>query len=369
MADFLSGIKELQNNNIDRAIEIFEEASKKGDYHASYQLAQMYNQGLSVKKDLALAGEYFDVAFRQINEAQTTNETNYLLGTFYLFGLGTVAKDEPRAFELFQKCADNNDVNGIVMVSNCYINGIGVEKDVVEGYNYIQKVKDSKHPLAYKIYADCKLRGYGTEVDEKEAIRYYELAKDAGDVNSLFALGTIYHEGRGVAVDEKKSFEYFEKAALYNIPDALKNLAYFYSHGIYVEKNFEKEAEYLKRYADTGSKEGTFIYATVLLDAHKRLFRYKEGLDYLKRAVALREPKATHLLGKIYENGEYGVFKNPGLAFNHYLTAYNLGLKIAAFDVLRCYKQGIGTAANNKAKIEEFEAIVEELTKANNHRA
>ena len=353
---------------INKEIESLEKASKNGDYRASYRLAQMYNQGINVKRDLSLASEYFDVAFKQLNEAKTSNETNYLLGTFYLFGLGTVNKDEEKAFSLFKKCADNNDVNGIVMVANAYLNGIGVEKDEDEGYKLIEKVKNSKHPLAYKIYADCKMRGYGTIVDEKEAVKYYKLAAENNDVTSIFVLGTLYYEGKGVEKDLKKAFEYFEKAAAYNYPDALKNIAFFYSKGIYVNQDNAKEAEYLKRYADTGSTDGMFIYGTICLDRQKGLFRYREGIEYLKRAVSLKEPRATHVMGRIYENGEYGVFVNKNLAFNHYITAYNLGLKTAARDVLRCMKQSIGTTAN-PAKIQEFEKIVEELDANSNNRA
>ena len=354
--------------NLENEIESLEKASKDGDYRASYRLAQMYNQGINVKRDLGLAGEYFDVAFKQLNEANTTNETNYLLGTFYLFGLGTVNKDEEKAFSLFKKCADKNDVNGIVMVANAYLNGIGVEKDADEGYKLIAKVKDSKHPLAYKIYADCKMRGFGTSEDLKEAVKYYKLAAENNDVTSIFVLGTLYYEGRGVEKDLKLAFEYFEKAAAFNYPDALKNIAFFYSKGIHVEQSNEKEAEYLKRYADTGSIDGMFIYGTICLERQKGLFRYREGIEYLKRAVALKEPRATHVMGKIYENGEYGVFINKNLAFNHYITAYNLGLKMAAHDVLRCLKQSIGTTAN-PAKIEEFEKIVEELQNNSDNRA
>lgn len=351
--------------DMEKEIESLEKASKNGDYRASYRLAQMYNQGINVQRDLGVSSEYFDTAFKQLNEATPTNETNYLLGTFYLFGLGTVNKDAEKALSLLKKGADKNDVNCIVMVANAYLYGTGVEKDEDEAYRLISKVKDTKHPVAYKIYADCKMHGLGTSIDYKEAVKYYRLATEKNDIASIFMLGTLYYEGKGVEKDEKIAFEYFEKAAKYNFPDALKYIAFFYSKGIYVKQDIEKEAEYLKRYADTGSVDGMFIYGSICLERQKGLFKYREGLEYLKRAVSLKDPRATHVLGKIYENGEYGVFVNKTLAFNHYITAYNLGLKVAAHDVLRCLKQSIGTTANPQ-KIQEFEKIVEELNSTDN---
>ena len=354
--------------NIEKELESLESASKSGDFRASYRLAQMYNQGLNVKKDVETASEYFDLAFRQLNEAPNSDETNYFLGTFYLYGLGTVSKDEEKAFSLFKKNADHKEINGMIMVANAYLNGIGINKDPEEGFRIINEIKDSKHPLAYKIYADCKLKGLGTMVDEKEAVKYYKLAAENNDIISTYILGLLYRDGKGVEQNYKVSLEYLEKAASYNYPDALKQIAFFYSQGICVKKDTLKEAEYLKRYADTGIPDGMFIYGSVCLDRQKGLFKYQEGLDYLKRAVALNEPKATHVLGKIYENGEYGVFVNKGLAFNHYLKAYNLGLKNAAFDVLRCLKQNIGVSGT-PAKIDEFEQICKSLKENMNNQA
>lgn len=368
MATYVDGIKELQNNNIDKGIEILDEVSKKGDYHASYQLAQMYNQGLMVKKDVNLASEYFDVAFRQLNEAETTNETNYYLGLFYSFGLGTVSKDEVKAFELFEKGANNNDINAIIMYARCLLIGAGCEADVNKAFTYLDKAKDSKNPIAYKLYADCLLNGLGTEANGKEAVKYYEKAVETGDVESLFVLGTLYHEGRGVEVDEKKSFEYFEKASKYNYPEAFRNLAFFYGQGIYVTKDLTKEAEYMKKYADTGSVKGMFIYGTMCLDNTHRLFKYLEGLEYLKRAVSLQDPSATLYMGRIFEFGSFGVFMNKKVAFNHYLTAYNLGEKSASKELFRCYKFGVGVDQNAQ-KAAEFEEIAENLEKSVDKRA
>lgn len=369
MANFLDGVENLKKGDFTKAIEIFEELSKNGDYHASYQLAQMYNQGLNVKKDLGVSTEYFDAAFKQLNDAEDSNEKTYLLSTFYLYGLGTVGKDEFKAVELLERGAKNKDINCMTLLANCYRNGIGSDKDGEKAFELVNDLKDSGHPIATKVYADCKMFGTGTEIDYLEAIKYYEKSAELGDVSSLFMLGTIYHEGKGVEVDDKKALEYFLSAAKYNYPDALKNAAFFYGRGIGCEKDSLKEAQFIKLYADTGSTEGMFLYGNMCLDMHRGLFKYAEGIDYLKRATQLKEPRATHLVGKIYETGLYGTFKNEKVAFNHYIVSYNLGYKPAAFDVLRCLKMHIGVEGNNQSKIEEFEKICEELRKSSNAQA
>lgn len=365
MANFMDGIKELQNGKINAAVEIFQQVSKSGDYHASYQLAQMFNQGVIVKKDIQAASEYFDLAFKQLNDSQDSNEKTYLLATFYLYGLGTVGKDEFKAVELLERGTKNKDANCAILLANCYRNGIGCDKNDEQAFSLISNFKDINHPIAAKVYADCLFYGNGTEVNYSQAAKYYQKAAEMGEVSSMFMLGTMYHEGKGVEIDEKKSFDYFLQAGNYNHPDALKNIAYFYSKGIAVEKDSMKEVQYLKKYADTGSADGMFIYGSTCLDSSRRLYKYVEGIEYLKNAVQLKDARATMLVGQIYEKGLYGTFKNERLAFNHYMVAYNLGLKSAAIEVLRCLKQHIGVEGNTQDKVEEFEKIVEELKSQN----
>ena len=367
MDKYIEALK-LEGKNFKEALPLLEQASKEGDYRASYRLAQLYNQGSRVNRDVEIASQYFDEAFKQINNSTPTSESNCLLGTIYLFGLGTVAKDEFKAVEYFTKASENNDVNAIVLLANCYRNGVGCDKDDEKAFELISKIKDSGHPSAYKVYADCLFFGNGVEANPKKAFEYYQKASKAGEVSAIFMLGTLYHEGKGVPVDNKKALEYFLKAAEFNLPDALKNVAYFYQNGIGVEKDFLKEAEFMKKYADTGSAEGLFLYGNLCLDGNRKLYRYAEGIEYLKRAVQLKEPRATHMVGRIYETGLYGTFTNEKVAFNHYLVSYNLGFKPAAYDVLRCYKRGIGTVSNPQ-QIEQFEKIVEELDKAKNNQA
>lgn len=367
MEKFFEGLECLKKGEKDKAIPMFEEASKEGDYRASYHLGSLYSQGLVVAKDLTAASEYFDEAFKQLNDAEDSNEKNFLLATFYLYGLGTVAKDEFKAVEFLNRGAKNNDPTCMMHLANCLRLGLGTDKDEERAYELISKLKD--FPPAYKSYADFLLNGCGVKADPEKAKKYYEMAEKAGDVMATFILGTLYFEGKGVKKDDKKSREYFEKAARFNHPEALKNLAYFSAQGIAGEKDATKEAEYLKRYADTGSAEGMYLYGTVCVDNARRLFRYLEGIDYLKKATQLKEPRATHLVGKIYERGLYGTFKNEKVAFNHYVVAYNLGDKSAAYDVLRCLKMHIGVEGNTEKQVEEFEKIVQELEANQNNKA
>ena len=73
-------------------------------------------------------------------------------------------------------------------------------------------------------------------------------------------------------------------------------------------------------------------------------------------------------MGRIFESGSFGVFMNKKVAFNHYLTAYNLGEKSASKELFRCYKFGVGVDQNAQ-KAAEFEEIAKNLEKSVDKRA
>ncbi|KAF0523843.1 Sel1 repeat protein [Gigaspora margarita] len=49
------------------------------------------------------------------------------------------AKDKEKAFECFLKSAELDHVDGMVNVADCYLNGIGTEKDEYEAMQWYQK--------------------------------------------------------------------------------------------------------------------------------------------------------------------------------------------------------------------------------------
>lgn len=368
MGKFEDALKSIQNGQSEQAIALLNECSEQNDYRASYQLGNFYLSGTMVAKDENKAKDFFLKSFEQIKTVPQTSETEFLLGTFYLFGLGGITIDKTKAISHISKAAAEGNFDAIVLLSNCYRTGNGIEKDVKKSFEIIENAAKSGHPLLVRLLADSYYFAQGVEQNYELALKYYKDASDKGDVRATFTVGTCYFEGKGVAKDEKIALEYFIKAGMAGVPDAMKNTAYFYGRGIGTEQDYHKEAEWLERYANTGSGEGMFALASCYLDKKHGLFRYIEAIEYLKKAVEKNYIPAFITLGHIYEHSLYGVLPQHGLAFKYYNTAYENGYKNAAVDLIRCFKLGIGVKAN-EAKVRELEAVLEEIKNEKAHEA
>ena len=61
--------------------------------------------------------------------------------------------------------------------------------------------------------SNCYLNGLGVEKDEKEAARWFLKAAELGEPDSMFHLAWMYQEGIGVEQNSELSTEYLYKAA------------------------------------------------------------------------------------------------------------------------------------------------------------
>ncbi|GET50977.1 kinase-like domain-containing protein [Rhizophagus irregularis DAOM 181602=DAOM 197198] len=94
----------------------------------------MYKEGKYVKKNNDKAFELFNKTAKGedlngINMLGYWNNTaQYNLALMYKEGK-YVDKNNDKAFELFKKSAEGEDLNGIYMLGYCYENGIGTDID------------------------------------------------------------------------------------------------------------------------------------------------------------------------------------------------------------------------------------------------
>lgn len=358
MAEFEEALSLLRQGKQEDALHLFEQGSKQ-DFRCSYHLANLYFTGAIGKKDVDQATKYFDLAFEQASQAEG-DVAEYVLGTFYLFGLGTVTADKEKGIEYLKASAEKKNIDACILLSNCYRSGNGVEADPKKSYELIAPIKDSGHPAAYRIYADCLFFGSGVEKDVKTAIAYYKKASDRNDARSMFQLGTCYYEANGVEKDDKIAYDYFLSSAKLGFPDAMKNLAYFYANGIGVEKSQEEEVNWLMKYSATGRPDGMYTVARMFLEKSNKLYRYADAVTLLKRAVDMNYAPASHFLGRLYETGNYGLLPNMNIAFNLYAKSYKDGFKEAARDLLRFYREGKYVKPNPNM-MAELEKVIQEL--------
>jgi serine/threonine protein kinase/TPR repeat protein len=157
-----------------KAFQYLKEAADAGDAFAKYCVAECYYYGKLVPVDenkaltylqeaaalrnpnaIDLLGSYYRkihnydsaVAYYQQAIAMQYPRSMANLGVMYLLGEG-VAKDVPRAVNLFKLAADRNDEVGLYLYGTALTEGINGVKNRNAGTGYIRRAAEMGHPLA-----------------------------------------------------------------------------------------------------------------------------------------------------------------------------------------------------------------------------
>ena len=160
-----------------KAMKYFLNASYKGNVLAKEQVAKLYMDFYeyfgSAEKEMkelihkhnnpngyCLLTELY-LKYGKQNEAKESLDKaielnapnkNYLLGKLHTSG-SLVEKDPQKAFEYFQKSAQEENDIGKCELALCYLNGIGTQKDVTKALEYLT-------PLANKVASTMRSRLY-----------------------------------------------------------------------------------------------------------------------------------------------------------------------------------------------------------------
>lgn len=128
-ANLQQGIEQMESDP-EAAMACFLEALEAGNEKAARYVGLMYEHGLGVDQDYALAAEYYEQGV-----ASGDLTSIYYLGLLYEQGLG-VEQDYPKAAALYAEvsASDNKSATGVVAagvaLGRLYEQGLGVEQDL-----------------------------------------------------------------------------------------------------------------------------------------------------------------------------------------------------------------------------------------------
>ena len=128
-ADLQQGI-DLMESDPEAAMACFIAADETGNMKAARYVGLMYEQGLGVEQDYALAASWYE---KSVGAGDLTS--GYYLGLLYAQGLG-VEQDYEKAAEYFASVAasENKSATGVVdagyELARLYEQGLGVEQDI-----------------------------------------------------------------------------------------------------------------------------------------------------------------------------------------------------------------------------------------------
>lgn len=227
-----------------KAKEFFEKAADKGNETALFNLGCMYDTGTGVTRDYAKAAELYQKAADRGNPFAMGN-----LGTFYKIGRG-VPQNAAKAAELYQQASDRNNAVATCNLASLYEKGNGVPQDNAKAFALYKKA-ESMGKCDYLALCNCYINGLGTERNFDLALQYaigayekdgvskeqtgknliiiannakandpgynrvpiYTKAIELGSVDAMLALARMYESGDGVAQDMAKAESCYKDAA------------------------------------------------------------------------------------------------------------------------------------------------------------
>jgi TPR repeat protein len=208
-AGFHKGIVAYMAEDYKTALREFKPLAEKGNVNAQYYLATLYDNGREVRKDTALAAQWYIKSAEQGN-----SDAQYNLGIMYSNGDG-VEKDFQQAAQWYRKATELGDMDAQTNLATLYSNGTGVKKDLAQALILYRRAADRGHVLAQYNLAIMLELGEGGPKDPAAALRWYKRAAEATppDPDAAARLAKAYKNGElGLEANAQLAKEWQGKA-------------------------------------------------------------------------------------------------------------------------------------------------------------
>jgi TPR repeat protein len=173
---------------------------------ACHSLGVFYEAGVGLKKDLASAGHFYELACKQ-GKAGSCNR----LGTMLAAGEG-VAKDLKKALTVFDKGCKLDSSKACHNIGTIYAHGRGVK---VQGKKALLYYKQAcKGGIAEACYNLGSMLGNGDLVRRnlRQAHKWFLKGCNLDNASACYFVGVMYRDGAGAKRNRAKSKSFFKKA-------------------------------------------------------------------------------------------------------------------------------------------------------------
>ncbi len=190
------------------AVALLNRAVESNLPEAQTVLAQMYRQGIAVKKDTAKALSLYERAAKNGH-----TDAMLMLALSYEHGKD-VKKSSSDSAKWYKMAADRANASALFRLGVMYYTGEGVEEDHAEAFRYFKQAAERGQTAAWYNVAWLSLSGDGTSKKPDEAKKWFERSAMTGNADAQFNLGVMYANGNGVGVSLEEAFFWFELARL-----------------------------------------------------------------------------------------------------------------------------------------------------------
>ena len=193
---------------------------------AMIQLAQMYNSGTGIYKDLHKMSRLYRKA--------ATTERSFALASYgycVLFGHG-VEQDFELAREVLLAANNAGDRRkSLLYLGLIFFSGLGVPVSPKNAFEYFFLAASSGDSMAQHWLSRCYANGLGIKESQVDAAKWAQKAAMGGLAVAQHDIGCRYMAGTGVAEDVSLGFSWTEKAADQCHIGAVVSLAFYFANG------------------------------------------------------------------------------------------------------------------------------------------
>ncbi len=179
LAQFDDGVAALQHGDYEKARDAWQKDADAGDPRAQYSLGYLYQFGLGVPLDNAIAKDWYEKAASKNNA-----DALYALGLLYENGK-VGARDLSRAMSYYRQSAEvGAQPDAEYAVGRMILRGRGVTRDPKEGVKWLKKAALHRQPAAQYMLGAAFEAGWGVAPDPVEALYWYSRSLE-GDIVEL----------------------------------------------------------------------------------------------------------------------------------------------------------------------------------------
>ena len=199
-------------------------AAQNGNAEAQYNLALAYENGNGMTKDLSEAVKWYRKAAEQghagaqkelktaellLNAQNGNAEAQYKLAQAYEKGSG-VTKDLTEAMAWYHKAAEQGLAEAQYKLAEAYESGAGVGVNLSEAMKWNRKAAEQGIAEAQYKLALAYENGTGVRADFSEAANWYRKAAEQDNAGAQYKLGVYYEK---VKTDLSEAANWYRKAA------------------------------------------------------------------------------------------------------------------------------------------------------------
>ena len=205
--------------DVEKAIDLYEEAARLGNVNACMALGNFYENGLGERVDNEMAAYYYKIAADLKQPYAMYKTAQFIEKGVHQCKTESEARDQ--MFLLYRSAMEHGNPDATIRLAQIYEKGEhGVKVNKQEALKLYQEVAHDDEAMN-SIGSILYERG-----DFKRAAELFRKAAEKGNATGINNLGTCYELGKGLKADVNKAYELYEEAAKKGNAQAMSNLGY-----------------------------------------------------------------------------------------------------------------------------------------------